>query len=1190
MYAKSRSVVLCLFVLGVTLAVVGLDAAEADTVIPTDYTVTGTEIWDYAGSPYIVQGSLSIADMGHLTLEPGVEVQIESGRVFDVQGGGTLAAEGTEMAPITITSISGHFIGLRLWSGAHVSLQYCDISSAGDSAWPPVDIQATDVIIDHCTIRDSGVGSSRAIQVSGSGLSPALSNTRIENNSGYAIYQSTIDMTPTYLNLTLAGNGTDAVVWNGGTLNRPLTLDGAQLDGSPFIALDDVSVESGAYLTLTAGTELLMSAAHGLWVDSGGTLAAEGTEASPVTLAARDSGAPFIGLFLLPGSSASLARCDIHHAGASGYPAMDIQSSDVILDHCILHDNGVGSGRAVQLTGAGLSPTFLNTTIQNNSGYAIYQSTIDMTPIYQALTLSGNGTDAVAWHSGYLNRDLTLDGQQIGGSPFISLQSINVNSGGHLTLSLGTELQMQTGRGLWVQSGGTLTADGTSSEPTVLTALDPNASFVKLSFLPGSMGSLTYFDLSRAGASSSPALEIQSSDVVVNHSAIHDNVAGSGAAVILNGIGLSPTIANTTIQDNSGRALHQSTIDMTPVYTNLTFSGNGTDAVVFGAGDLNRTVILDGPQLNGSPFISLDDINVWSNGHLTLAPGTELRMMAGKAIYVEPGGALIADGTAAQPVAVTSVEPAEPYLKVHFLPDSTSSLSYCDISQAGGSGFDALAVYSPDVSITHCIVHDNAARGMRLFQGAGNPVLDNVVFMDNAGGGLLVESGVSASLRHTTFARNVGDGLRVRDGGMADLTNTIVAGHETGLRVDHGGSATVAYTLWDGNAQDIVGDVDETGHIEGPAAFDADGYHLTGSSSALQQGVDSGVLDDIDGESRPQPDGTAPDLGADESPAVQVGDIYMRDNLLDDGSVPSSGMWWISPDIWVRNNDAGDCSVTGHQNPIAGTINTLCVRVRNRLATAVGNITVDLYWAGAALGISWPEGWSHFDSFTILTLAPGGEVITPVLWNVPSVTGHFCFLARADAAGDPIDTGLDTIEPTDVIKNNNNITQKNTHIVNYLEVTGCGFNSTERDSDIVFLDVVNTSNSTKTVDIEFSSSDFPLDTGGIAVAPGELRGRWSDLTNFREDSSTLILTAFPASMDGIPMGPYETARITMTINAEIDERFVVDIGEYVDNEMVGGIQYVRKLPYCAFLPLAISDTGSHQPDCWKPSCLQMYLR
>ncbi|MGD9048695.1 MAG: right-handed parallel beta-helix repeat-containing protein, partial [Anaerolineae bacterium] len=384
----------------------------------------------------------------------------------------------------------------------------------------------------------------------------------------------------------------------------------------------------------------------------------------------------------------------------------------------------------------------------------------------------------------------------------------------------------------------------------------------------GSAGSLDHCDISRAGASESLAVQIQSSDVVLDHCTIHDNIGATGVALRLDGVGLTPTISNTTIRDNSGRALQQSTLDMTPAYTNLTFSGNGTDALVIGQGDLYRAVALDGQQLNGRPIISLDQINVWDQARLTLAPGTEIRLSTGDAVYVEPGGTLIAEGTAALPVTFSSVEPAAPFLKLHFLPGSTSRLAHCDVSHAGGSGFDALAVYSSDFAMSHCLVHDNVAWGMRLFQGAGSPVLDNMVFMDNGSGGLFAERDVDAILRHATFARNGGEGIRVRPGATATLTNTIVTGHETGVNVVAGGSATMAHTLWDGNTQDVAGEVSQTGHFEGSAAFAADGYHLTASSAALNLGAETGIADDIDGEPRPLPAGTQPDLGADETGAT----------------------------------------------------------------------------------------------------------------------------------------------------------------------------------------------------------------------------------------------------------------------------------------------------------------------------------
>ena len=299
-------------------------------------------------------------------------------------------------------------------------------------------------------------------------------------------------------------------------------------------------------------------------------------------------------------------------------------------------------------------------------------------------------------------------------------------------------------------------------------------------------------------------------------------------------------------------------------------------------------------------------------------------------------------------------------------------------------------------------------------------------------------------------------------------------------------------------------------------------------------------------------------------------DIYLKDNAADDGSVvPSSSPWWNSPDIWVRHD--GDCTNTAHQNPVPGAAETVCVRVRNRLTNTVTNITVNVYWANAALALSWPASWSFISSFNIPSLAGGATTVQSVVWNVPFITGHFCLLARADALEDPLPTGPDTIAPVDSPKNNNNIAQRNTNVVDYPEITACGIYTTTVATDTVYFDAVNTWNVTKTVDIRFDSDDFPLGSGVLIIEPGSLWGRWTSLTNLNQIGTTLRPTAFPATMGGIDMAPNETARMTMTIAAEIDERFTVSIEEWVGSVEVGGIEYVRDLPRCVYLPIILKS-------------------
>jgi len=159
-------------------------------------------------------------------------------------------------------------------------------------------------------------------------------------------------------------------------------------------------------------------------------------------------------------------------------------------------------------------------------------------------------------------------------------------------------------------------------------------------------------------------------------------------------------------------------------------------------------------------------------------------------------------------------------------------------------------LYSEPLLLTNNIVADNHARG--------------------AGAGLYIEGGASSpsasSGYHNTVANNqgIGQGLYVAPYVTLALTNTILSGHSSvGITVTVGSTVTLEATLWHSNGLDVGGVVSNTGNLYGdplfwnPTLWD---YHLGGGSAAINAGVVSPILVDIDGEERTG----APDLGADE--------------------------------------------------------------------------------------------------------------------------------------------------------------------------------------------------------------------------------------------------------------------------------------------------------------------------------------
>jgi hypothetical protein len=191
-----------------------------------------------------------------------------------------------------------------------------------------------------------------------------------------------------------------------------------------------------------------------------------------------------------------------------------------------------------------------------------------------------------------------------------------------------------------------------------------------------------------------------------------------------------------------------------------------------------------------------------------------------------------------------------------------------------------------DAQLDGNLIHHNSA----YYDGGGlsmifsDPLLSNNVIAENetilgAGSGIHADTS-NPRLIHNTLVHNTGgDGSGVFLASFQELansqtalTNTILISHTCAVRVTWGTTAALEGVLWyhNGANTDAVdgGTIAVTHDYTGTPAFAADGYHLTGSSEAIDRGVGTWLSEDIDGQSRSQ--GAAPDLGADEYPVGTI--------------------------------------------------------------------------------------------------------------------------------------------------------------------------------------------------------------------------------------------------------------------------------------------------------------------------------
>jgi hypothetical protein len=112
-------------VLGALIASGGAAAARADTIIPGGSIINQT--WTTSGSPYVIQGDITVPAGAFLTIQPGVTVQVATFDVLasgfdtsrvEINVKGTLTIAGTDASPVTIQAQTGIVAGS--WWGMYV--------------------------------------------------------------------------------------------------------------------------------------------------------------------------------------------------------------------------------------------------------------------------------------------------------------------------------------------------------------------------------------------------------------------------------------------------------------------------------------------------------------------------------------------------------------------------------------------------------------------------------------------------------------------------------------------------------------------------------------------------------------------------------------------------------------------------------------------------------------------------------------------------------------------------------------------------------------------------------------------------------------------------------------------------------------------------------------------------------------
>jgi hypothetical protein len=408
-------------------------AASPASVIPACDPITTNTTWT-TGNIYTVQNcNLTVAADAVLTIEPGVIVKF--GGTAPGYGStlgsaamivaGAVHAVGEPGQPVIFTSLqddahggdsngngassgaAGDWYGIVFQPGSAGQIEHFFVGYAGSGVFnaalgygrSQVDVRQAEVVLRSGAVTD---GRQKGIYLEGAGLTPVIEHVQVANNrasnaTGYAVYQSTINMQPDYANLTFSGNDRNAVVIGafGETMTQNVTVGGAAFGVACGYTVCQLSVPAGYTLTVEPGTVWDFGwdgYPRGLAVANGGALIAEGTPAQPIIFTSGQETAHYwLGIWAQQGSTLRLDHCDISYAddGNFGSGGLEINTGDAQVQNCRIHHNRRTGLYIYSRNGASIAPSLSNVEVSNNGEHGVYLNT------------SSGSVNAPTWEGGH---------------------------------------------------------------------------------------------------------------------------------------------------------------------------------------------------------------------------------------------------------------------------------------------------------------------------------------------------------------------------------------------------------------------------------------------------------------------------------------------------------------------------------------------------------------------------------------------------------------------------------------------------------------------------------------------------------------------------------------------------------------------------------------------------------------------
>lgn len=683
-------------------------------------------LWKKCAAPYVVLGTVRVykdtTTPATLTIEPGTKLLFASGAGFSIgfsTNKGALVAKGTPTERINFSRNDSS----GTWRGISFEVGNVDAST----------------IIENANIEySSGLNFSNA--------SPTIKNTTISAVTGNGMSLSYSN--PTLDNVTVSCNGSygisltssNPVIIGGSLSNTNTGGHGIYGSGSPVISNYTVSIVNsagkyGLYLSSTASSMSITNSviSNGLYLGSSGiNPTITGNTFTNLDNSPLHIGAPILGRLLANNTLTGLtAAGKIELTGGDIIEdtlLKNLQAPYVVLSHVSVYKDSTSPATLTVEPGTVVkfeSGIYLQIGKGTSQGSLIAKGTPDNRITFTRNAASGTWGGMI-FNDGTIDNTAILENVDIqystgismtSSSPVIRHSTISEVTGNGLSLSSANPILDN----VTISNNGTCGINLASSSPVIMGGSVTNASVAGYGIYGGGSPVISNYTVSIPNTQGKYGVYLSGA---TSNLKITDSTVSNG--IYISDVRITPNIANNTFSNFDNSPLHAGANIIGQILANNTFNGMSSNGRIEVVGE---EVTQDSLwKKYAAPYVVSGTVKAYKA--LTIEPGTVVKFASGAGMEVgnnSPGGRLIANGTASNPLVFTANQPAPTagYWKgISIAGDAASSSTLTNvIIEYGGYGGQ----------------YSNA----NLSLVSTSPLIRNIVARHSAGSGICINSGTN---------------------------------------------------------------------------------------------------------------------------------------------------------------------------------------------------------------------------------------------------------------------------------------------------------------------------------------------------------------------------------------------------------------------------------------------------------------